>query len=74
MGITLIGWLIGRSTVTPLSNTSLPWIIFIMTWIKGQCVIDYFMALRHAPRRFRLLISGWLLLVLVSIGVIISQS
>ncbi|MFA5678161.1 MAG: cytochrome C oxidase subunit IV family protein [Pseudomonas sp.] len=59
LGLTLGAWLIGH-------NVSASWVVgcvLAITFVKGQWLIDEFMELRHAPQWLRLVISGWLVLV-----------
>ncbi|MFZ2290380.1 MAG: cytochrome C oxidase subunit IV family protein [Halopseudomonas yangmingensis] len=60
MGLTILGWWLGHHMAT---GTLLTLIVVVLTVIKGQWLIDQFMELRHAPRVFRFLVSGWLLLL-----------
>lgn len=50
-------------------NTSLVALLLMSTFIKGQLVIDYFMALKNVRLRYRLIPSIWLLTVLSLIAI-----
>lgn len=52
----LVGLSIGASTLA-------------IAWFKGRLVVLDFMELRHAPRLWRALVEGWLLLVSVCLFV-----
>ncbi len=42
-------------------------VILGLAWIKGQLVISDFMELRHAPLLWRLVVGGWLCVVVAVI-------
>jgi hypothetical protein len=44
-------------------------ILLVTTFIKGQLVADYFMGLKTVQTKYRLLPTGWLVIVLSLIAV-----
>lgn len=64
MGLTIAGWSLGHSA----SGRWLGIAVLAVTVWKGQWLIDRFMALRHAPMLFRLLMSGWLMVVVGAVA------
>ena len=58
----LIGWL-------KLTNSFFIAILLSTTWLKGQLVADYFMALSQVSLKYRMIPALWLLIVLSLIGV-----
>ncbi|MCK6389479.1 MAG: cytochrome C oxidase subunit IV family protein [Azonexus sp.] len=61
---TLLTWHLGENRGGGLLTAALLGIALI----KGSIVAFDFMALRHAPPLWRILVGGWLLLVCVLIG------
>ncbi|ROR29490.1 cytochrome C oxidase subunit IV family protein [Inmirania thermothiophila] len=61
--LTVASWL--------LAETAGGWVVpaaLAIAVVKGQALVDDFMGLRRAPRRWRALVSGWLLAVSAGIG------
>ena len=44
-------------------------IVLIVTFIKGQLIIDYFMGLKNVDFKYRLFLIIWLILIISLIGV-----
>ncbi|MBU6439703.1 MAG: cytochrome C oxidase subunit IV family protein [Betaproteobacteria bacterium] len=64
LALSAASWRIGALRATP----ALAALALAATLLKAQIVIDHFMGLRHARRRWRALLAGWLLLVAAVIG------
>ena len=43
-------------------------VVLAGAWIKGQLIIDHFMGLKNVRLVWRIIVSSWLLIVLVTIG------
>ena len=57
---TALTWTLGESGA---AGTGAIVAMLLIAFVKGRLVILDFMELRHAPRLWRLLLEGWLLLV-----------
>ena len=44
-------------------------IIMLITFVKGQLIIDYFMGLKYVKLKYRLFVSIWLLLIIILITI-----
>ncbi|CRM48288.1 MULTISPECIES: cytochrome C oxidase subunit IV family protein [Pseudomonas] len=67
--------LVGLSVGTVLAGASGGgWAVLLLAVVKAWVIVDGFMELRHAPRRWRALLLGWgwllVLLVGISVGLI----
>lgn len=64
--LTLATWAVGRAG---LYGPAIVALLLLSVLVKGQVVIDVFMGLRGVRGPWRWLVSGWLVTVLVLIGV-----
>ena len=60
LAATALTWALGESGA---AGTGAIVAMLLIAFVKGRLVILDFMELRHAPRLWRLLLEGWLLLV-----------
>ena len=64
IGLTLFAYALATQG---LSGQAFVLAVLISSLIKGQLIIDHFMMLKAAPLMWRIMISAWLLVVLVTI-------
>lgn len=60
---TLVTFALGESGVSDVDRGMAVTVMFSLAFAKGLSVILYFMELRHAPLLWKLLIVGWLTVV-----------
>ena len=66
LALTLAGWWLGHGATGPWIGLA----VLGLTAVKGQWLIDRFMELRQAPVLFRLLLSGWLAVVVGAVAML----
>lgn len=60
---TLVTFALGESGVSDVDRGMAVLVMFSLAFAKGLSVIMYFMELRHAPLLWRILVTGWLSVV-----------
>lgn len=64
---TLVTFALGESGISDVDRGMAVLVMFSLAFSKGLSVIMYFMELRHAPLLWKMLIVGWLSVVVVGI-------
>ncbi len=64
--LTTLTYFLGKSETF---NFTLIIIVLIITFIKAQVIIDYFMGLKNVDLKYRLFLSIWLILIIFLIGI-----
>lgn len=63
--LTTLTFILGKIELSPYFFITL---ILLTTFIKGQLVIDLFMGLKDVSLKYRLIVSLWLFIVIILIG------
>lgn len=63
--LTTLTFILGKVELSPYFFIAL---ILLTTFIKGQLVIDFFMGLKDVKLKYRLIVSLWLSIVIILIG------
>lgn len=63
--LTTLTFILGKIELSPYFFIAL---ILLTTFIKGQLVIDLFMGLKDVSLKYRLIVSLWLFIVIILIG------
>lgn len=63
--LTTLTFILGKIELSPYFFIAL---ILLTTFIKGQLVIDFFMGLKDVSLKYRLIVSLWLSIVIILIG------
>lgn len=63
--LTTLTFILGKIELSPYFFIAL---ILLTTFIKGQLVIDFFMGLKDVKLKYRLIVSLWLSIVIILIG------
>jgi heme/copper-type cytochrome/quinol oxidase subunit 4 len=66
-GLTISAYFLGIDHLLGFSKVAMS-VVFVVAFIKVWLVTQFFMDVRHAPRWFNLLVTGW---VLVTAAVVI---
>lgn len=64
--LTTLTFILGKVEFSPYFFIA---IILLTTFIKGQLVIDFFMGLKDVNLKYRLIVSLWLFIVIILIGI-----
>lgn len=65
VSLTLFSFLLGWWSSV---NETIVMILLLVSLIKGQLIIDYFMGLHHVQLKWRLIPTLWLVLIILLIG------
>lgn len=63
--LTTLTFILGKVELSPYFFIAL---ILLTTFVKGQLLIDFFMGLKDVSLKYRLIVSLWLSIVIILIG------
>lgn len=63
--LTTLTFILGKIELSPYFFIAL---ILFTTFVKGQLLIDFFMGLKDVKLKYRLIVSLWLSIVIILIG------
>lgn len=63
--LTTLTFILGKVELSPYFFIAL---ILLTTFVKGQLLIDFFMGLKDVKLKYRLIVSLWLSIVIILIG------
>ncbi len=63
--LTTLTFILGKVELSPYFFIAL---ILLTTFVKGQLIIDFFMGLKDVKLKYRLIVSLWLSIVIILIG------
>ncbi len=63
--LTTLTFILGKIELSPYFFIAL---ILLTTFVKGQLLIDFFMGLKDVKLKYRLIVSLWLSIVIILIG------
>lgn len=63
--LTTLTFILGKFELSPYFFIVL---ILLTTFVKGQLIIDFFMGLKDVNLKYRLIVSLWLSIVIILIG------
>jgi len=64
IALTLISVLLGTDMLYSESSHSIfIFLVFLIVFVKGQQIIDVFMELKHAPKRWRALLMSYVIII-----------